>query len=123
MAQEDDAVYVGHMLDMTYRAVKAIKNKPRAKYDRDDILRLGLTHLVQVIGEAARKVSAKFQRAHPEIPWRKIIGMRHRIVHDYMRVDEDILWQVVTQDLPELLPLLEASLPEEDGSQASTNAE
>jgi uncharacterized protein with HEPN domain len=123
MAREDDAVYVGHMLDMTRRAVKAIKNKPRAKYDKDDILRLGLTHLVQVIGEAARKVSARFQRALPEIPWRKIIGMRHRIVHDYMRVDEDILWQVVTQDLPELLPLLEASLPEEDGSQASTNAE
>ena len=121
MAQQDDAVYVGHMLDMTRRAVKAIKNKSRAKYDKDDILRLGLTHLVQVIGEAARKVSAKFQRAHPEIPWRNIIGMRHRIVHDYMRVDEDILWQVVTNDLPELLPLLEEIMPEEEDSQSATN--
>ena len=104
---------VGHMLDMTRRAVKATKSKSRAKYDKDDIMRLGLTHLVQVIGQAARKVSAKFQRDHPEIPWRKIIGMRHRIVHDYMRVDEDILWQVVTNDLPELLPLLEEILPDE----------
>jgi len=121
MAQQDDVVYVGHMLDMTRRAVKAIKNKSRTKYDKDDILRLGLTHLVQVIGEAARKVSAKFQRAHPEIPWRNIIGMRHRIVHDYMRVDEDILWQVVTNDLPELLPLLEEIMPEEEDSQSATN--
>jgi len=109
----DDAVYLGHMLDMTRRAVKAIKSKSRAKYDKDDMLRLGLTHLVQVIGEAASKVSEKFQREHPEIPWRKIIGMRHRIVHDYMRVDEDVLWQVVTTDLPALLPLLEAIMPDE----------
>jgi uncharacterized protein with HEPN domain len=111
--EHDDAIYVGHMLDMTRRAVKAIETKSRANYDEDDILRLGLTHLVQVIGEAARKVSAKFQEEHPEIAWRRIIGMRHRIVHDYMRVDEDILWQVVTKDLPELLPLLEEMMPDE----------
>jgi uncharacterized protein with HEPN domain len=111
--EHDDAIYVGHMLDMTRKAVKAIETKSRATYDEDDILRLGLTHLVQVIGEAARKVSPKFQSEHPEIAWRRIIGMRHRIVHDCMRVDEDILWQVVTKDLPELLPLLEEIMPDE----------
>ncbi len=113
MPRTDDAIYLGHMLDMTRRAVRAIESKTRALYDEDDILRLGLTHLVQVIGEAARKVSDEFRGQHPEIPWRKIVGMRHRIVHDYMRVDEDILWQVVTNDLRALLPQLEAILPEE----------
>jgi uncharacterized protein with HEPN domain len=77
--------------------------------------------MAQQDDEAARKVSAKFQRAHPEIPWRNIIGMRHRIIHDYMRVDEDILWQVVTNDLPEMLPLLEEIMPEEEDSQSATN--
>lgn len=113
MSHHDDEVYVGHMLDMTRRAVRAIEAKSREKYDADDILRLGLTHIVQVIGEAARRVSEEFQKEHSEIPWRNIIGMRHRIVHDHMRVDEDILWQVVTNDLPKLLPQLEAILPEE----------
>lgn len=113
MARTDDSIYLGHMLDMTRRAVRAIESKTRAQYDEDDILRLGLTHLVQVIGEAARKVSDEFRNQHPEIPWRKIVGMRHRIVHDYMRVDEDILWQVVTNDLRALLPQLEAILPDE----------
>ncbi len=113
MARTDDSIYLGHMLDMTRRAVRAIESKTRAQYDEDDILRLGLTHLVQVIGEAARKVSDEFRDEHSEIPWRKIVGMRHRIVHDYMRVDEDILWQVVTNDLRALLPQLEAILPEE----------
>lgn len=108
MASHEDTIYIGYMRDMTRRVVQAITAKTRSEYDQDDILRLGLTHLVQVIGEAARKVSDEFRAQHPEIPWRKIVGMRHRIVHDYMRVDEDILWQVVTSDLPELLPLLEA---------------
>lgn len=88
MASNEDRVYLGHMLDMTRRAVRAIESKTRAQYDQDDILRLGLTHLVQVIGEAARKVSDEFRFQHPEIPWRKIVGMRHRIVHDYMRVEK-----------------------------------
>jgi uncharacterized protein with HEPN domain len=92
------------MKDMTRRVVDALKRKKRKDFDADDILRLGLTHLVQVIGEAARKVSPEFQEEHPGIPWRQIIGMRHRIVHDYMRVDEDILWEVVNHDLPKLLP-------------------
>jgi uncharacterized protein with HEPN domain len=113
MVHDDDRVYLGHMLDMTRRAVQAIESKSKAQYDADDILRLGLTHLVQVIGEAARKVSDEFRLQHPEIPWRNIVGMRHRIVHDYMSVDEDILWQVVTDDLPSLLPQLEHLLPDE----------
>ncbi|MCC6499835.1 MAG: DUF86 domain-containing protein [Anaerolineales bacterium] len=113
MARHEDSVYIGHMLDMTRRAVQALKDKTRTEYDADDILRLGLTHLVQVIGEAARKVSDDFRGDHPEIPWRKIVGMRHRIVHDYMRVDEDILWQVATNDLPALLPLLETITKQE----------
>lgn len=112
MASREDSIYIGHMRDMTRRGVQAIVGKSRSDYDKDDILRLGLTHLVQVIGEAARKVSDEFRQQHPEIPWRKIVGMRHRIVHDYMRVDEDILWQVVTGDLSELLPLLEAIAPD-----------
>jgi uncharacterized protein with HEPN domain len=64
-----------------------------------------------VIGEAARKVSAEFQQALPEIPWRKIIGMRHCIVHDYARLDEDVLWEVVHSDLPALWPVLAQITP------------
>ena len=113
MTMIEDSVYLGHMLDMTKRAIKALAEKGRTDYDADDILRMGLTHIVQVIGEAARKVSPEFQQTHPEIPWRQIIGTRHRIVHDYMRVDEDVLWEVVHHDLPALLPLLQKIAPED----------
>ena len=50
--------------------------------------------------------------AHPEIPWADIIGMRHKVVHDYLGVDEDIVWQVVTEDLPGLAVLLSGLVPE-----------
>jgi uncharacterized protein with HEPN domain len=101
-----DLVYVGHMLDMTRKALDKTAGITRDSYDADENLRLALTHLVQVIGEAARRVSPEFRDEHPEIPWTEIVGMRHKVVHDYLGVDEDIVWQVVTDDLPKLLPVL-----------------
>ena len=65
---------------------------------------------MQVIGEAARQVSPPFVEAHPEIPWAAIVGMRHKVVHDYLEVDEDMGWRVVTSDLPHLVPMLESIL-------------
>jgi uncharacterized protein with HEPN domain len=105
---KDDQVYLGHMLDMARKAVGKTQDVSRAEYDQDENLRLALAHLVQVIGEAARRVSPTGQTAHPEIPWREITGMRHKIVHDYLDVDEDIVWEVVTRDLPSLITILEA---------------
>jgi len=100
---KDDNIYVGHMLDMSTLAGNMIKGKSRKEYDEDVTLRLALAHLIQTIGEAARKVSVDFQKTHPEIPWSKIIGMRHKVVHDYLHVDYDILWDVVTENLPDVI--------------------
>src|SRR5207342_1542547 len=97
-----DLVYVGHMLDMARKAVNKTQGLSREAYDADETLRLALIHLIQVIGEAARQVSGPFAERHPEIPWSDIIGMRHKVVHDYLGVDEDIVWQVVSEDLPNL---------------------
>jgi len=72
-----DLVYVGHMLDMAKKAVGKTQGLSRATYDGDENLRLALTHLVQIIGEAARHVSRNFCDEHAEIPWADIIGMRH----------------------------------------------
>jgi len=106
-----DLVYVGHMLDMAKKAVAKVQNLPRATYDADENLRLALIHLVQVIGEAARHVSRAFTAAHPEIPWENIVGMRHKVVHDYLGVDDDVVWEVVTEDLPKLVETLEPLVP------------
>ena len=106
-----DLVYVGHMLDMARKAVIKTAGLSRHTYDADENLRLALIHLIQIIGEAGRQVSREFSDRHPEIPWADIIGMRHKVVHDYLGVDEDIVWQVVTEDLPGLVALLEPLVP------------
>ncbi|MFO7693926.1 MAG: HepT-like ribonuclease domain-containing protein [Vicinamibacterales bacterium] len=99
------------MLDMARKAVGKVSGRSLDAFEADENLRLALTHLIQVIGEAARRVSPEFSAQHPEVPWQEIVGMRHKVVHDYLGVDEDIVWQVVTQDLPPLIVSLEKILP------------
>ncbi len=108
---KSDWVYLGHMLDMCQKGLDIATGKSRSEYDNNDTLKLALTHVIQVIGEAAEHVSDEFKETHPQIPWHEIIGMRHRIVHDYMNVDEDVVWAVVKNDLPSLADVLKQTLP------------
>ena len=110
---KDEFVYVGHMLDKAHEALSLVRGKTRQDYDSDTALRLALTHLIQVIGEAARRVSPTFRERHPEIPRDAIAGMRSKIVHDYMNVDEDIVWDSMTQELQPLTEKLKEVFPSE----------
>jgi uncharacterized protein with HEPN domain len=95
------------MLDLSRKAASKIVNVRREEYDRDENLRLALAHLLQAIGEAARRVSREYQKAHREIPWGGIVGMRHKVVHDYMDVDEDVVWKTAVEEIPRLVVGLE----------------
>jgi len=108
---KNDLVYLGHMYDLACKAVGKLEGKSRADFDADENLQFALVHLIQTIGESARRVSAETQSTYPAIPFRQIIGMRHRVVHDYLDVDFDIVFSVVTKDLPSLIAALEQILP------------
>lgn len=90
------------MLETARKALGKVERKSRADFDADENLRLALAHLIQIIGEAASRVSSAFRETHSEIPWSEVIGMRQKIVHDYLGLDYDIVWEVVTRDLPVL---------------------
>jgi uncharacterized protein with HEPN domain len=104
--QRGDEAYVGHMLDLSRKVATKVTGVRREKFDEDENLRLALAHLLQSIGEAARRVSREFQQAHPEIPWAGIVGMRHKVVHDYMDVDEDVVWRTAIEEIPRLVSAL-----------------
>lgn len=104
---KDDRVYVGHMLDLARKAVALLGSKSRAEFDRDEATLLALTHLVQTLGEAARHVSGGFQESHASVPWKEIVGMRNKVVHDYLDVNPDIVWDVVKNELGSLIDKLE----------------
>ena len=73
-------------------------------------------HHIQIVGEAAGKVSSAVCEQHPEIPWTEITGMRHRLVHNYYEINTDILWRTATQRLPPLIAALEKFTPPEPPS-------
>ena len=108
---QGDLLYLGHMMDVSLQAVAKIQGKSREEFDEDENLRLAVTHLIQMVGEAARRVSLETTQKLPLIPWSDIIGMRHKVVHDYLDIDFDVVWAVATADLPDLISLLEPIVP------------
>lgn len=115
---KDDRVYLQHMRETADKIRAKVAATDRAAYDADENLRLALVHLVQRLGEAARRVSPESQARYATIPWREIIGMRHKLVHDYLHVDEDVVWAVVTSDIPPLAEALAALSAADEGGTA-----
>lgn len=112
MTKHADLTRYRHMLDHAREAVSMARGKTRADLDLDRALNLSLTRLLEVVGEAASRVSREEQSARPDIPWSQIVSMRNRLIHGYDAVDFDVLWEIVTQDLPPLIAILEALVPE-----------
>lgn len=76
------------------------------------MLALSLVRLLEIIGEAASGVSDGYRAKHPAIPWKKMIGLRNRLIHGYYDIDQDIIWDTVRGDLPPLIAMLEKLAPE-----------
>ncbi len=110
MSRRDDTITLRQMLDHTEEAVALAKGRTRADLATDRTFYLALLKLVEIVGEAATRVTDATQSAHPVIPWREIVGTRNRLIHGYDTVDHDILWTIVTQDFPSLAANLQRIL-------------
>ena len=111
----DDA-YVLDMLLAAREVVELTQGVTAEEFLAKRILQHAMMRLVQIIGEAARQVSEEYRQAHSEVPWRDIVGMRHRLVHEYFRIIPERVWEVVVTDVPALIPLLEPLVPPDDPS-------
>jgi len=94
-------------------ARRLAEGRSRNDLENDELLRLGLTRAVEVIGEAAGKVTPHVREAHPGIPWQDIVGTRHHLIHGYDRVDLDVLWRIITNDLPLLIDQLQSMIDQQ----------
>ncbi|WP_020507742.1 HepT-like ribonuclease domain-containing protein [Lamprocystis purpurea] len=106
--QDEDRIRVGHMIEAAEDALGFIAGRTRADLDTNRMLLFALVRAVEIIGEAASKVSDETRNAHAGIPWKSIIGMRNRLVHAYFDIDADILWVAVTVEIPALLAQVKA---------------
>jgi len=90
--------------------IKKYSVKGRDSFEKEELIQNWIIHHLQIIGEAATKISDDFQEQHPDIPWLKIIGMRNVLVHDYFRIDINAVWSVVESDIPQLEQQIESFL-------------
>jgi uncharacterized protein with HEPN domain len=102
MKKPDDRGRLQDILD----AIKRIQSYQRGSDEKkfaDDFMRQdAMMRQIEIIGEAARNVSAEFQEQHPEIPWSQMIGMRNKIAHDYTEIDIPEIWKTAKNDIPQL---------------------
>ena len=110
MTQHDDGIRLRHMLDHALEAVELTRGRQRDDLKRDRVLQLALVRLVEIIGEAATRVSQEGQQRWPSIPWQQARGMRNRLIHGYDVVDLDVLWDTIQDDLPALIIQLREAL-------------
>ena len=95
-----DLIRLKHMLDSTQAILGFLQGKKRSDLDDDRLLISGITRELEILGEAAGKVSLPTQKLFSEIPWRGLVGMRNRLIHAYFDVDREIVWNTITNDLP-----------------------
>jgi uncharacterized protein with HEPN domain len=98
-----DKVRLQHMVDAANEALSFVAQKSRTELTTDRALALALVKSIEILGEAASKVSRELRSQSPEIPWTDIIAMRNRLIHSYFDVNLDIVWQTVTVELPPLV--------------------
>ena len=108
----DDRIRLHHIADALNSAIRFVQGRRREDLDSDEMLAFALVHALQIVGEAAGKVSAETRAQRPGVPWSTMIGMRHRLVHAYFDINLDILWTTAAEAAPALLaqiqPLLDA---------------
>ena len=117
MSETKDLVRLRYMFDAARKALEMSKGCDRESLDRDEKLSLALLRLLEIIGEASRKISVQFQQDHPVIPWHEIAGTRNRLIHGYFDIDLDVVWTIISEDLPMLVSQLETLLQNENHTQ------
>lgn len=103
-----------HMLEAAQKAFARTEGLTLEELRSNEDRVLALVHLLEILGEAAKAVSAETKEAHPELPWAEMAATRDRLIHGYFSVDLDIVWQIARHDLPQVIEQIKL-LVEETG--------
>ena len=106
--RDEDLTRLRHMIQSAEAALRFVAGRTRPDLETDEMLLFAVVRAVEVLGEAASKVTSETRAAHGDIPWSAIVGMRNRLVHAYFEIDLDVVWTAATTEIPALLPRLQA---------------
>ncbi|RMF57484.1 MAG: DUF86 domain-containing protein [Calditrichaeota bacterium] len=110
MKVHDDKVYLHHILDAIDRIENYLRDRSREEFERETLLQDAVIRQLEIIGEATRHRTEELREQYPEIPWQDMVGMRNKLIHDYLGVDVELVWVTATEDLPDLREQIEIIL-------------
>lgn len=99
----DDKVYICDIVESLAKIEKYTKTHTETSFVGDDMAVDAVCRNLEIVGEAAKKISPDFRKEHKHIEWKKIAGLRDVLIHEYSNIDLDMIWQIVRQDVPQLL--------------------
>lgn len=102
-----DEFYKKHILESMDKISKFIKGFDYDKFEKDNLTQSAVVRELEIIGEAAKRLSEEFKNKYKQISWLEITGMRNKLIHDYFEVDWEIVWKTLIDDLPNLKKIIE----------------
>lgn len=112
MKEPNDALYLQHIRDAIAQIGDYLVDVDEPTFRESKLLQDGLIRQLQIIGEAARRLSPSLRALYPDVPWQDIIGMRHKLVHDYFGIDLAAVWTAAVDDIPNLKQAIQRILDE-----------
>jgi len=119
-AEQNDLACLWDMIEAVRGIETSVRGLSFSHYLSDENLRLAVERRIEILGEAARRISDAFREVHPEVPWRQIIAQRNVLAHQYDDIDDQLVWRLVQENLAPLRRVLEAllTIPPPDVTQA-----
>ena len=114
MVDSRDLGYLADIMDAAQGLRRLVGNKTLTEFDEDYATPLAVAKLLEVIGEATKNLSKAVKSKHPNIPWRKMAGLRDILVHRYREANNEQLFKIAVEDIPKLIIAIEKILPDKD---------
>jgi uncharacterized protein with HEPN domain len=103
---KDDTIYIDHILLSVNNILNYTKDISKEEFSENTLIQDAVIRNFEIIGEATKKVSPDFKKTYSEVPWKEMAGMRDKLIHDYIGVDAQVIWDTIKQDLPVIQKLL-----------------